>query len=212
MPKVTRSGEASKERLVEALERTLGISMGIRIIPGTTHRPPQPDRVGPALAYWLQRGFGGHAAVLPPASEGHRQIVSLLAWFGLSFAAGLYVALSTNRKVFDTVTNDIIPHATDEYLDAVASDLDRNFTTWHLIWLPLLAAAAAVAATTWMLTRDVEVSIRIVSPYPWELLFWLASYLLCFYTAAAGVIAGQFHFFFARNLPKASRSFYVLRR
>jgi hypothetical protein len=207
-------GEAGRQkrekRLIEALQGTLGISMGIRIIPG----PPTPMSPIVVAALWLA-GYGLIlAAVLnfsTHSPRGHGQIVSLLVWFGLYFAAGLYVSLSTTPKIFDTVTNDIIPHATDEYLDAVASDLERHFTVGRRIVVPLLAAAVSVVAAIWILGWDIKAEFRIPGGlYSWEMLLWGASYFLCFYSAAAGVVGGQFHLVFARHLPRVSERFYVL--
>jgi hypothetical protein len=163
---------------------------------------------------WLVAYGAVLAAVLslaPHPPNGHGQIVSLLVWFGLYFAVATYVCISTTPKIFDTVEKHIIPHATDEYLDAVAADLNRYFTIWHRIGIPLLAATVSAVAAIWMLGWDIEAGFRVTGRlYSWEMLLFGMSYFLCFYTASAGVVGGRFHLFFARNLDKASSRFFVL--
>ena len=204
-------GAPGKE-LTDAVERAIGMSMGARVLLGAG----PAARISPLawVALWLT-GYGLLiAAVLgftEPSPHGHGQIVSLLVWFALYFAVGLYVTQSTIPKILDTVTNDIIPHATGEYLAAVAADLDRHFTVRQRIGVPLLVATASIVAAIWMFGWDIKAGFHVPGRlHSWEMLLWGASYFLCFYTAAKAVVGGQFHAFFARNVEKASDRFYVL--
>lgn len=199
------------QELVNALRRTLGISMGIRILPG---KPSTQLKPAVLIALWLliySLVVGSVLVLAPHPVQGQDRITALLVWFGLYFAAALYLTSSSTRKIFDTVENDIIPYSTDDYLAAVASDLDHHFTRWRRIALPLLIAAVSVSAAIWMFSRDIEskgtAPLALESP---QMLLWSASYFLCFYAAAAGVVGAQFHIFFAKNLQKASRRFSVM--
>jgi hypothetical protein len=202
----------SRERkVIAALERTLGIAMGVRILPGRQRATISP--IG-WVALWLA-GYGSLVAAvlycIPHPSQGHGQVVSLLVWFAMYFALGIYLAVSTTPKILDTIENDIIPHATEDYLDSVASDLERHFTIRQRIGVPLLAATVSVVAALWMFGWDIKAGFGLPGHlYSSEMLLWVVSYFLCFYTAAAGVVGGRFHLFFAKNLNKASSRFFVL--
>jgi hypothetical protein len=203
---------AREQKLDRALGHTLGIAMGVRLVPGT----PRVERARPL--FWVGLWLAGYGAIVlavllffPRSPQGHPQIVSLLAWFGFYFAVAIYLSVATTQKIFDTVRHDIVPNATDEYLDAVAADLEAHFTVRQRIGLPLLVAAISTAAATYAFGQDINAEFTVPGRiHSAPMLLWGASYFLCFYAAAAGVVGAQFHLFFARHLDAVSSRFYAL--
>jgi hypothetical protein len=212
MGNATEERAAAARELIKAVKSTLGTSFAVSVDPEAECVP----LISPLawVALWLTLYGSLIAAVLGftgPSPRGHGQIVSLLIWFALYFAAALYVTQSTIPKILKTITNDIIPHAPAAYLKAVASDLNDHFTRWQRIGVPLLVATVSIVAAIWVFGRDIKAAFHVPGLfYSWEMALWGASYFLCFYTAAKAVVAGQFHLFFARNVWKASSLFYVL--
>jgi hypothetical protein len=200
----------ARERLLEASERVLGPIVGVRLPFISRWGSRRPFVLALAwlvffAALWL---VVAEFAVLPGSSR--PKLVTLIAWGACYFAGALYLAESTTLHLLDTIRNDIQPHASPEYEEKVAAELDRRFGPVWLVLIPMLAAAASVAATWWAIGRDTGRPIAFSGPADAELILLSVSYFLYFYTAAVAVVAARFYAAFANNLDAERGFFYVM--
>ncbi|HTU12817.1 MAG TPA: hypothetical protein VMG08_18145 [Allosphingosinicella sp.] len=211
MTEKTGNDLGGNERLILALRRILGASMGVRLIPGRPDRDFNPLAVA---AVWLVIYLGLWLAVdhLAPASTPESpQVKSLLAWGALYFAAGIYLSVTTTAKIFETVRKDILPYASPAYIEKVTQDLEKSYSRLLLLGLPLFVGLLSLLAALFTLGVDIKVDLGLRGEvYSVEIVFWCISYFIYFFTAAEGVVAARFYGAFARHLEVERGAFYVL--
>jgi hypothetical protein len=156
-----------------------------------------------AVAWALIEGLAYRMGV-PPQPK----LVSLLAWGGCYAAAAIYLAQAATEAVFDTVSREILPHASPAYCASVARDLERRYPPLFLTFVPLALGAASLVAAFWAIDQDAGPG-RIPLRAP-ELWLWAATFLYYFVCAARAVIAARFYLSFACCLERERSSFYVM--
>lgn len=209
------AGTESGERLIAAVEGILGSTMGTMVLPGVAERPLRH-----AVALW----FAIYPVLcLGSAYVGPRdpQLVGLLVWGGLYFAAGIYFCRRTASEVHATIREDIVPFVSPAYADAVAQDLRRHYPPAFRWRLPLLIAAVSLAAAGWALASDLWscpiaakcgglTLLQLRRPVGGQHLVWAVSFFVYFLTAAQSVIATRFYLAFARKLEIESPRLHLL--
>ncbi len=141
------------------------------------------------------------------------KLVSLLAWGGFYFTAAFFFQQSVSARLLETIERDIAPHAQAAYLEQVTRDLARRYRPAISTWLPLAIAAASLVAGIFAVYADLKlgaVESRFVTLTSPEFLFWGATYLFYFFTAAHTVVAARFYLSFADHLGIEAKSFYVM--
>ena len=122
---------SSKAPLIRRIESVLGSGMGASLV-----RQRSAETPAQAMLAWIALyGLIWAAIALFPGS-GTPQLVSLLAWGGVYFAAAVYVAQTTTPIILDTVERDIIPHASPAYLAKVAAKLEQRYRKGWQLRLP----------------------------------------------------------------------------
>jgi hypothetical protein len=198
----------AKERLLGEIRRTLHGGMGMR----TPWRPRIIRRKPAAIVtFWLllYAAVWGVAEIvawfLGIARE--PRLISLLIWGAFYAAATIIPARAANLRVLDTVEHDIIPHASEAYLAAVADDLAQRFDRASYDRMSMLIGAAALTLGLLAISRDIDTSDGIPIH---ELLLWAVSYFYYFVTAARTVRATRFYLSFSRCLEREPPSLYVM--
>jgi hypothetical protein len=202
--------QAGQSRLLGAIERVLGRTMGVSLPfrSWLDSREPYQAVLSWLVLYAVLWLAVAELAVAPGSSR--PRLVSLIAWCACYFAGALYLARSTTRRLLDTIANDILPHASPDYEERVAAELDRRFGPASLVLLPLLAAAASVVAAWWAVGRDTGRAVAFSGPPDAELILFSVSAFIYFYAAAVAVVAARFYAAFASNLEAEHASFYVM--
>lgn len=208
MTRAQPDSTSAAARLMSALARLLGNSMG----GGRSFPAPRPI-ARPALR---ALGMLGAYALIVAAAEAataalglprEPKLLALYAWAGGYGVARAFLAEVTTAQVFATVERDIIPHASPDYLEAVAAELERRDGVVRRILWPVLVAATASALTYWVLKKEMSTENFFQSP---QWLFGAIVFSLSFVVSVRSVGAGRFPLAFAKCLEQEHDSLYLL--
>lgn len=197
-----------KERLLGELRRVLRGGMGVRALwrPRILAGKPVAG-MGLWLLIYALVWASAEAAARAYGFPSEPKLVSLLVWGGVYAVATMVLAFTTNSRVFATIEHDIIEHAPDAYLNAVADDLAKRYGPGAFMRESLLIAAIGAMAGLLAIRLDIDTSGGVPIQ---ELLLWAVSFFYYFVAAARVVRTSRFYLSFSRCLEPEPPPLYVM--
>lgn len=182
-PQRQPQSEPAKAALVAMLERRLGTTMGVRL---TLFEKLVGTGAGALAIAWLVAYGAAGALILCWSNsglmfqDGHAKLASLIVWNIVHFAALIAITRVATPRALEIVRRDILPFASDDFANAVASALARRYASLSFRLVPYLVATVGAAAAIWSIRGDIEPVWWNAREFPLDLLFWSAT---LFYTS-----------------------------
>jgi hypothetical protein len=190
-----------KQTLLEALRQSAG-GWDLQLF-----APQSWPRILVRAALWLAYGcvFAVWALMLAdpvrPVAPAHAKLLSLNVWTAFYYAVAILLSGAANRRLFQILERDVLPHGSDAFAQGVLEDLRRQPRRWLLRALPLsyavLLSVLGLAALSFEIPlADWWRSGRV----PADLALFAVSAAFLYYSGSAAVARTSFLLSFARGL------------